>query len=134
MIVEHTLTNPYYSLLYFDPIDKKKHIGYSSYDVRHTLEWLEEFFGVGYQPFEIGDIRYAIIPRYERPVRQVKVAKIIIEEDSTIHVQVILERKNRSTSYYVFDLVEFLEKGNFKTIDDATNYYHKRTGKNEKSR
>lgn len=46
MIVEGNQEKPYFSILYFDPIDKDFYVGYSSYCLDYVSNWLNEEFEI----------------------------------------------------------------------------------------
>lgn len=37
---------PYYNILYFDPVDKKWHVGYGSFYLSYVFKWLSEEFEI----------------------------------------------------------------------------------------
>lgn len=68
MIVEGNQEKPYFSILYFDPIDKDFYVGYSSYCLDYVSNWLNE-------EFEIVEDENFIIAAL-RPVRREQVEKV----------------------------------------------------------
>ena len=68
MIVEGNQEKPYFSILYFDPIDKDFYVGYSSYCLDYVSNWLNE-------EFEIVEDENFIIAAL-RPVSREQIAKI----------------------------------------------------------
>lgn len=44
VIVDLIEDKPYFNILYFDPRDGECHIGYGSYAIENTFEWLRENF------------------------------------------------------------------------------------------
>ena len=78
MIVEGNQEKPYFSILYFDPIDKDFYVGYSSYCLDYVSNWLNE-------EFEIVEDENFIIAAL-RPVSRERVEKVwrgewIIQQD-----------------------------------------------------
>lgn len=51
-IIVNSSGKPYYDILYFDPSDKKYHIGFGSYELSYVREWLAEEFEVYEAPAE----------------------------------------------------------------------------------
>jgi len=51
-IIVNSSMEPYYEILYFDPEDKKYHIGYGSYKLSYVRKWLTEEFEVYDSPVE----------------------------------------------------------------------------------
>lgn len=45
-IIVNSSREPYYEILYFDPVDKTYHIGFGSYELAYVREWLAEEFEV----------------------------------------------------------------------------------------
>lgn len=41
---------PYYNILYFDPVDKKWHVGYGSFYLSYVFKWLSEEFEIEDEP------------------------------------------------------------------------------------
>ena len=68
MIVEGNQEKPYFSILYFDPIDKDFYVGYSSYCLDYVFNWLNE-------EFEIVEDENFIIAAL-RPVSREQVEKV----------------------------------------------------------
>lgn len=68
MIVEGNQEKPYFSILYFDPIDKDFYVGYSSYCLDYVSNWLNE-------EFEIVEDENFIIAAL-RPVSREQVEKV----------------------------------------------------------
>ena len=68
MIVEGNQEKPYFSILYFDPIDKDFYVGYSSYCLDYVSNWLNE-------EFEIVEDENFIIAAL-RPVSREQVKKV----------------------------------------------------------
>ena len=67
MIVEGNQEKPYFSILYFDPIDKDFYVGYSSYCLDYVSNWLnEEFEIVEDENFIIAALRPVSRERVER--------------------------------------------------------------------
>ena len=46
IIVEGTVENPYYSILYYDPKRKEYFNGYGSYNIANVFGWLNECFEI----------------------------------------------------------------------------------------
>lgn len=56
VIVDGPLEQPHYSVIWWDVIEQKFIVGYSSYNESYVFEWLEECFeisGVAKRPFEV---------------------------------------------------------------------------------
>ena len=68
MIVEGNQEKPYFSILYFDPIDKDFYVGYSPYCLDYVSNWLNE-------EFEIVEDENFIIAAL-RPVSREQVEKV----------------------------------------------------------
>lgn len=51
VVVHGTKAKPYYEIKYFDLLDKKWHIGYSSFNLNLVLEWKDKFFEVVDKPW-----------------------------------------------------------------------------------
>ena len=75
MIVEGNQEKPYFSILYFDPIDKDFYVGYSSYCLDYVSNWLNE-------EFEIVEDENFIIAAL-RPVSREQVERIWFREPYT---------------------------------------------------
>lgn len=41
---------PYYNILYFDPVDKKWHVGFGSFYLSYVFKWLSEEFEIEDEP------------------------------------------------------------------------------------
>ena len=46
IFVSGTIERPYYNILYFDPTDRKYHIGFSSFCLDYVFKWLSEEFEI----------------------------------------------------------------------------------------
>ena len=46
IIVNRDVDRPYYSIEYYDTSDNQWHIGYSSYELKNVIEWLDTDFDV----------------------------------------------------------------------------------------
>lgn len=46
IFVGGTAEKPYYNILYFDPTDRKYHIGFSSFALEYVFKWLVEEFEI----------------------------------------------------------------------------------------
>lgn len=46
IIVNRDVTDPYYSIEYYDTSDNQWHIGYSSYELKNVIDWLNTDFDV----------------------------------------------------------------------------------------
>ena len=81
MIVEGNQEKPYFSILYFDPIDKDFYVGYSSYCLDYVSNWLNE-------EFEIVEDENFIIAAL-RPVSREQVEKVWRGEWNNINPAVL---------------------------------------------
>lgn len=46
IFVSGSAEKPYYNILYFDPVDKKWHVGYGSFHLSYVFKWLSEEFEI----------------------------------------------------------------------------------------
>lgn len=46
IFVSGSAEKPYYNILYFDPVDKKWHVGYGSFYLSYVFKWLSEEFEI----------------------------------------------------------------------------------------
>lgn len=58
IIVGGTPEKPYYNILYFDPADRKCHIGLGSYRLDYVFRWLAEEFEVTEPCADVEPVRH----------------------------------------------------------------------------
>ncbi len=46
IMVSGTAQNPYFDILYFNPSDKKFHVGFGSFSLEYVFKWLTEEFEI----------------------------------------------------------------------------------------
>lgn len=56
IFVGGTVEKPCYNILYFDPVDKNYHIGFSSFTLEYVFKWLSEEFEVVEKPVEFAEV------------------------------------------------------------------------------
>lgn len=50
IFVSGSAEKPYYNILYFDPVDKKWHVGFGSFCLSYVFKWLSEEFEIEDEP------------------------------------------------------------------------------------
>ena len=89
MIVDICEGKPYYSIVYLDPNDGEYHVGYSSFDIKNTIEWLhEEFEIVGDRYFNpIADLKEEVNMWCEEIEGIKHYCEQMRDENSKLHIQ-----------------------------------------------
>lgn len=89
MIVDICEGKPYYSIVYLNPNDGEYHVGYSSFDIKNTIEWLHgEFEIVGDRYFNpIADLKEEVKIRCDEIAGIKRYCEQMRDEKSKLHIQ-----------------------------------------------